>query len=245
MRRKPVLWAGLAFCLVLAGATQVRADTVLWYNGDADGVSSFFNDVNGVNGPQVLYNQFNATGNWVIDRVWSNNIFTNGPPALTTASWQIYTNVSTTTGDLVASGDGLATLTPTGFVVSGLPEYKVEVSGLNVALAPGSYWLAVWPDNTNGGDAANDTTSGANGVGTPTGSAGNTYASFSNPAGPPFFGPQGFGTSAGVAGSLAPVPELGGRGQQAVLAMAALVVGLAIGVRPMVRRRVPVPVRRS
>jgi hypothetical protein len=205
---RKVLKMGQAFkgCWVLAAvaflsfgtATHARADMILWYNGDADGINSYINQDN-AQFHEVLYNDFNVTGNWVIDRVWSNNVFVNGPPASTTASWEIRTNMPT--GTLVASGDGLATLTPTGFTVVGLTEYQVQVSGLSVSLSPGTYWLAVFPDDTNGGLAGNDTTSGANAVGTPAGNNGNLFDSTENPPGPPFGGPFAIDTSAGVAGS--------------------------------------------
>jgi hypothetical protein len=184
-----------ALVLLLGGAVQAKAGT-LWYNGDADGAVSYINQ-NNSSFQQILYNDFNVTGSgWVINSVWSNNIFTAGPPASTTAAWEIRMNMPT--GTLVASGDALATLTPTGFTVFGSTEYQVLVSGLNVSLAPGTYWLAVYPDDTNGGFAGNDTTSGANAIGTPPGNNGNLYASFDG--GATFGGPFPIDTSAGVAG---------------------------------------------
>ena len=70
----------------------------------------------------------------------------------------------------------------------------VQVSGLSVFLSPGTYWLAVWPDDTNGGFAGNDTTIGANAVGTPSGNNGNLYytnePSGTSADGPPFLGPS-------------------------------------------------------
>jgi hypothetical protein len=242
MRQKPFLWAALALGLGLVSAVPVRADTVLWYNGDADGANSYTNQDNG-QAQQVIYSQFNTLGGWLVTRVWSNDIFSNGPPASTTASWEIRANMPT--GALIASGDSPATLTPTGFTVNGLPEYTVQVSGLNVALTPGTYWLAVYPDNTNGGIASNDTTSGANAIGTPPGN-GDTYlwkgSGHPTPPGPSF-SDANFNTSAGVGGLQ--VPELGGHGQEAVLAMAALVLGLVLVVRPAVRRRLLAPASRS
>src|SRR5436190_21937860 len=57
---------GAAMYLCFVGATCARADTVLWYNGDTNGVSSYVNQDNG-QFSQVLYNDFDVTGNWVID----------------------------------------------------------------------------------------------------------------------------------------------------------------------------------
>ena len=192
----------LLLTLALAISIPASAGT-LWYNGDADGINSFINQ-NDSNFVQVLYNDFVVPSGpgWIINYVWSNNIFTNGVPTSTTATWEIRSNMPT--GTLVASGSGAATLTATGANVSGFAEYSVEVSGLNVILGSGTYWLAVYPNNSNGGLVGNDTTSGANAVGTPPGNNGNLF--FSTNGGASFAGPVGFDTSAGVGGTVVPEP---------------------------------------
>jgi hypothetical protein len=179
--------------LVLALGATANAST-LWYNGDADGISSYVNQFDS-NSRQILLNDFNVTGpGWTIQSVWSNNIWTNGAPSSTDATWQIRANMPT--GTLIASGDSPATLTPTGFSPFGFTEYQVLVTGLNVALSPGTYWLAVYPDNSNGGEVGNDTTSGANAVGTPGGNNGNLFFTSDDAN---FFGAP-LDTSAGVGG---------------------------------------------
>jgi hypothetical protein len=200
----------VASTLVLAGmagvVTPSRADT-LWYNGDFDGVNSYINQ-NNAQFDQVLYNQFNVpAGGWVIGGVFSNDIFINGPPASTTATWEIRSGMNSTGGTLVASGDAAATLTPTGFAPFGFPEQTVLVSGLNVSLAPGTYWLAVYPDDTNGGNAGIDTTSGANAIGTPAGTGDVFFTT--NQANFGDLGSFGFDGSAGVVGTAttSAVPE--------------------------------------
>jgi hypothetical protein len=191
----------LLLTLALAFCSSASAGT-LWYNGDADGVNSYVNQ-NNAQFVQVLYNDFVAPTTWKVNYVWSNDIFTSGPPASTTATWEIRSNMPT--GNLVASGDAAATLTPTGFNFAGFTEYSVLVSGLNVTLTPGTYWLAVYPDDTNGGLSGNDTTSGANAVGVPPGNNGNLFAS--SDGGATFSGPFGIDTSAGVGGSVVPEPS--------------------------------------
>lgn len=186
----------LLFTLALAFCASASAGT-LWYNGDADG-GNFYINQNNSQFQQILYNDFVVPVTWHVNDVWSDNIFTSGPPAFTTASWEIRSNMPT--GTLVASGDAAATLTPTGFFGS----YQVLVSGLNVTLAPGTYWLAVYPDDTNGGLAGNGTTSGANAVGTPPGNNGNLYGSLDG--GATFGGPYGIDTSAGIGGTTTPEP---------------------------------------
>jgi hypothetical protein len=195
--------------LTIPGSGVVGSDpplppNTLWYNGDANGNNAAVNQDNSVY-DQTIYNDFNVTGaGWNVQSVWSNDIFVSGPPASTTATWQIRSNMPT--GTLVAGGDAAATLTPTGFTVGGHIEYMVEVSGLNVLLAPGTYWLAVYADKTNGGMEYNDITSGANAVGTPPGNNGNLYASVDHNS--TFFAATDpLDTSAGVAG-VAAVPEV-------------------------------------
>jgi hypothetical protein len=189
----------------------------LWYNGDADGVASFVNQ-NNAQGSQIIYNDFNVTGanGWTIQSVWSNNIFIAGPPASTTATWEIRANFPT--GTLIASGNGAASLTPTGFTPFGFTEFMVQVSGLNVSLASGTYFLAVYPDNTNGNQAGNDSTSGANAVGSPPGNNGNLWATQDNHNS--FIGPFALDSSAGVAGQVnTRAPELDPSSAAGVLAL--------------------------
>lgn len=192
-RTKPIL---AALVLLFGGVGQAKAG-ILWYNGDATG-NGFSDSQNDATLHQILYNDFNVTGNgWIVNSVWSNDVFGAGPPASTNATWEIRTNMPT--GTLVTGGDALATLTPTGRTVVGLTEYEVEVSGLNVSLAPGTYWLAVYPDNSNGGIAGNSNTSGTNAVGTPPGNNGNMYISFNGDT--TFSGTFKDDTSAGIAGT--------------------------------------------
>jgi hypothetical protein len=191
-----------------SGGVSVTTDPIpgntLWYNGNPDGVDSFINQ-NNAQFSQVLYNQFNVTDpSWLIQSVWSNNIFIAGPPASTNATWEIWSGAPG--GTLIASGDDPATLTQTGFTLTfasvQYPEYMVQVSGLNVQLNQGTYWLAVYPDNTNGDVAGNDTTSGDGAVGTP---AGNGTSYFTAGGG---YSVSPNNTSAGVAGTALPaVPE--------------------------------------
>jgi hypothetical protein len=200
----------------------------LWYNGDANGAGAYNNTY--YIQQQIVHNDFNVTGSgWNIDRVWSNDIFGFVPPPITPASWEIWSNIMPPTGKTVVASDlnALATLTPTGRTVLGSAEYTVEVSGLNVALAPGTYWLAVTPISGNGPTAIT-TTSGANAVGTPPGNNGNMFLSYSGGT-LIAYGPPGIDTSAGVAGteiqaSSTPEPAslflLGGMGAAGFLARA-------------------------
>jgi hypothetical protein len=85
----------------------------------------------------------------------------------------------------------------------------VEISGINVTLTPGQYWLNVTPVGNGGGRSFNSTTSGMNCVGSP---CGNDMNAFFNST---FFGTNFTSTanegqpsdfSNGVIGSVIPEP---------------------------------------
>ena len=120
---------------------------------------------------------------------------------VTGAIWEIRTGCSVgNEGTLVAAGATTTpTVTPTGRSGFGLTEFMVEVSGINVTLAPGTYWLSVTPLGDGTGHSFNTTTSGANCVGTP---CGNDGMSWFDSVGP--FDPRDF--SMGVIGNVVPEP---------------------------------------
>jgi hypothetical protein len=93
------------------------------------------------------------------------------------ATWEIRSGISEGNGGtLVASGTNAATQTATGRSLWGTyPEYTIQVSGLDVTLAPGTYWLAVIPHGFGYGRWFCSTTSGANAVGTPPGNNDNAF----------------------------------------------------------------------
>jgi hypothetical protein len=174
-------------------ASQGFAGT-LWYNGDFDGVNGLVNGVgtNGVTGSSNVYDNFVVPGGqtWTIADVWSNNLmdFTG----VTSAEREIRSGVSLGSGGtLIASGTDAATQTATGRSGFGYTEYEILVSGLNVTLGAGTYWLSVAPVTAGGGgNSYVSTTSGSNCVGTPCGNDGNSYWS----SGAPFN--ENFGSTA-------------------------------------------------
>jgi hypothetical protein len=164
-------------CLLALVASQGFA-TTLWYNGDFDGRSGLINGVN-LNATSMtsnVYDNFVVPDgqSWTIADVWSNNQmnFTG----VTSAEWEIRSGVSTNNGGtLIASGTDSATQTATGRSF-GFTEYQILVSGLNVTLGSGTYWLSVAPVSPDGnGLSYVSTTSGTNCVGTPCGNDGNSY----------------------------------------------------------------------
>lgn len=149
----------------------------LWYNGDSDDKGAYINRVYTTGRSSVpaasVFDDFTIRDSqtWNITEIWSNNF--NAPPS-TTALWSIRSGMSPGNGGTVLfSGTSPVTQTLTGRFRSRIqsngwvfvdPEYQFKVSGLNINLASGTYWLQVSPYSS--GDVSVGTTSGANSVGT-------------------------------------------------------------------------------
>ena len=172
------------FCLavslvLLAGHTGPlgAATTVLWYNGDID-----FLTCGGLNGIDTetsdsrVYDDIivPASQTWKVTSLFSNNLMTF---TAIRAHWEIRQGVSAGNGGtLVASGVDPATMTPTGRICSsGYREFRIEVTGLDVELGPGRYWLVVAPVGAGFGLSFVSSTSGANATGMPPGNNGNAF----------------------------------------------------------------------
>jgi hypothetical protein len=145
-----------------------------------------------------------------VTALFSDNLMTT---VVTGADWEIRTGISEgNAGTLVASGTTNSPLViPTGR--GEIPEYIVEVTGLNVFLpmlpSGQHYWLNVTPVGNGTGRSWNSTTSGTNCVGTP---CGNDQNAFFNST---FFGAyftstsnegQPYDYSMGVIGTVVPEP---------------------------------------
>jgi hypothetical protein len=199
------LLRGSALCLAAGlrlSAGNLPADT-LWYNGNPNGADAYANYL----GTSIEFSKFNVTGNsWGVNEVWSDDeFFSEGPAQETSMAWEIWSGLGSSP-DLVASGSGTPAYTATTFTDFGQTVYMMEFTGLNVVLAPGTYWVGVYGTTTTPSDLVPFilATSGSGGVGTPTGNGG---AFTSTNAGGPFSGPSTSPNySEGVAGN-ADVPE--------------------------------------
>jgi hypothetical protein len=147
---------------------------VLWYNGDGDGRNGLSNELNTAVAQSQIYDDFTVTDDtgWTLTTVSSNNLISGFTAA--TATFEIRDSCSPGVGgNLDFTGTLPATQTPTGNVFFGITEYtiSVDVSSLNISLAPGQYWLSVTPVGTGGGTqrSFNSTTSNANSVNDPGG----------------------------------------------------------------------------
>jgi hypothetical protein len=157
-------------------ATAQEPPGSLWYNGDFNGVNGLANERNTIVSQAAVYDDFivPAGETWPVAGVFSVNLENT---IVTAADWEIRSGVSEgNAGTLVASG---TTDSPTVYVTGrcgfGFCEYVVEVTSLNVTLAPGHYWLNVTPVGNGSGRSFNSTTSGVNCVGTPCGNNQNAF----------------------------------------------------------------------
>jgi hypothetical protein len=176
---------------------------LLWYNGDFNGVNGLANEDNtGLGDGEFasVYDDFNVpSGGWTLTSVFSDNLSNTN---ITGALWEIRQGISEGNGGtLIASGMTMTpVVTDTGRGGFGFQEFMVEVTGLNVSLVPGTYWLNVTPIGDLSGRSFDSTTSGANCVGTP---CGNNMNAFFNSN---FFGAnftsQATDFSMGVAGTI-------------------------------------------
>jgi hypothetical protein len=148
-----------------------------WYNGDFNQVNGLSSEYNTVVSAANTYDDFTVgAGGVTINGVYSNELLTagfiNGG-----AEWEIRSGVSAgNPGTLVAGGSiAPATYTPNGQNGFGLIGNWIQVTGLNVNLAPGTYYLSVAAADSGSGRAFNSTTSGAGCVGTPCGNNGNSW----------------------------------------------------------------------
>ncbi len=160
------------------GGVQLQSKSAppgsLWYNGDFDGVNGLANEQNTIVSDSRIYDDFNVTGSWHVTAVFSDNLTDTG---ITGANYEIRSGVSEGNGGTLLFSGTTSTpiVTPTGGSGFGYTEYMVEIDGLSIDLAPGTYWLNVTPIGDFNGRSFISTTSGANCVGTPCGDNGNAF----------------------------------------------------------------------
>ena len=182
-----------------SGGKCKQTPATQWYNGDFDDVSGSRNELSsGVTA--LVYDNFivpASDGHWIVTTVFSNNL---SDATITGADWSIRSGVSSGNGGtIVASGSKApVTVTPTGRSGFGLVEYTVAVSGFNIALPPGTYWLSVTPISANP-QSYDSTTSGANAIGQPPGNDLNSF--FDSPTFGANFNAQSNDYSMGVIGT--------------------------------------------
>jgi uncharacterized protein (TIGR03437 family) len=144
-----------------------------WYNGDwQSGISGWSNYYQSDQDFARLYDDFVVpAGGWTIISVFSANNITAAIPQ--EAVWEIRSGVGAgVPGTVVAAGRGPVTPYAGTLEPDGRTLYRVQVDGLRVQLAPGTYWLSVAPVVSTSVICA---TLGAHSVGTPAGNDGQAY----------------------------------------------------------------------
>lgn len=162
----------LSLLIVTLSGLPAFADPMLWYNGDPQ-VSNLINGINTQSVPvSNVYDDFIVPSGqtWNVTGVFSNDVIENF--TATQAEWEIRSGVSAGNGGtLIASGTNAATSTVFGF------DFTIAVSGLNVSLSPGTYWLTVAPVDSlmPGHDSFISATTGTNAIGLPAGNDGKAF----------------------------------------------------------------------
>jgi hypothetical protein len=202
------LLVGLLSVLPMFGSSLLSGlsgGPVYWYNGDLDAFAAstngdgiFPNEVGGGDGSASTWDDFTVgPSGAVITGLFSFDELRGGSPTVfQDANWQILNGAPGASGTtVVASGSGAsAVTTDTQQAIGGIGDpyagelYLTEVTGLNIDLAGGTYWLSLAPDVSEGA-FYNVTTAGANGVGTPQAQDGNSYFSCVACAGNPVDAP--------------------------------------------------------
>ncbi|QJR37532.1 PEP-CTERM sorting domain-containing protein [Gemmatimonas groenlandica] len=155
--------------LVLATQTTASAQT-LFFNGqwNGDGQTSASNTINGSGSNQIIFENFVVGGaGWNVTGVFGEFNTKGSVSSWLTANWEIRSGMSTgNAGKLEWSGLGPTTNSLTGTNYGDYKGIRSTVSGLNVMLAAGTYWVGLAPVGLDASqvDIYLNSTGGVNGV---------------------------------------------------------------------------------
>jgi hypothetical protein len=208
MKRISIARLALAMLLLGSMATPSIADT-LWFNGDYDFIENHYvdNQISSTLTARTYDDFLVPASGWTINTLYSNivNPYSN-TFEITGVDWEIRQDMVGTHdppyrgngGTLISSGtitssDPNFSVTSTGRysgndTLHQYPEQTVAVTGLNLSLLPGTYWLSVTPYVTGDDGVCNTVTIGTNATGF---IPGNGFASYSN-ADPPVLYADGY-----------------------------------------------------
>ncbi len=151
---------------LLAVAGIATAASAQWYNGDPDLVNGLAAEFNTDVTDAYVFEDFDHGGGTITD-VWGNYFWSS---SITGYMYEIRSGMSNGFGGtLHASGntDGAYSMTPNGFDAFGFTGYRLSADIADVNLAAGTYMLALSPIGKGSGRGFVQSTSGANGVGSP------------------------------------------------------------------------------
>ena len=160
---KHMVWLG---ALAMATRSTASAQT-LFYNGQWNVVDGQTSATNTGNADAIIFENFVVGGlGWNVTGLFGE--FIQRGALWTTANWEIRSGITAgNAGTLVASGIGPTTNAATGRALGTFTEYRATISGLNLLLAPGTYWLGLAPVGAStaaGNDIYLSYTAGVNGV---------------------------------------------------------------------------------
>jgi PEP-CTERM motif-containing protein len=141
-----LLAAVLVFSALASASTLFYAGDFDPNNPNANGLANENDGIVGGNpyGAATFQNFIVPNGqNWTVTGLFSNDLMNIAPGQ---AYWEIRTGVSEGNGGtLIASGTGTDIVTATGRSGFGFTEFNNLVTGLNLHLGPGMYWMTVVP----------------------------------------------------------------------------------------------------
>jgi hypothetical protein len=150
MKRAWLIAAAAAVLLAWPGLAS--ADSTLFCSGDPNRVNALANENNDLLGNYgtygaAVYDNFKVSGgNWTVSGLFTLNEQTSDFGFSGAAYYSIRTGVSNGNGGtIIAQGITAAAQTLDGFNNFGKTGYRTLVSGLNIVLIPGQYWLTVVP----------------------------------------------------------------------------------------------------
>jgi len=184
---RPLAAAVVLSAMPPGAAAQEAAPRIGWYNGDwRSGIPGRANWYSSSGDYARVYDDFIVpAGGWTVVGVFSiNHMDFEG---ITKAAWEIRKDMMPGKGGRkVASGVSPATQTRVPglgpFPADSLIGYRIQVDGLNLALAPGRYWLSVAPVGKNAAWFI-CATRGQNAIGDPAGTNGSSLVDSPDPRG--------------------------------------------------------------
>jgi PEP-CTERM motif len=156
--------AAASLAAMVLVASPVRAQ-ILFFNGMPDGFNSLSSDQNTAVGQSMVYDDFVVTGStWHVTDLFGYFEFANDV-STSSAAWEIRTGVTVGDGGtLVASGTGATTPFDTGNPLFSGELYLVDIGGLSLDLAPGTYWMGIANIGSGSGQTFVATTDGSSGA---------------------------------------------------------------------------------
>ncbi len=161
---------GVVLALWVGGAQPASAQTTLWYGGDPQGLNTYNSLYSG--GGTRIFDDFtvNDSGGWRISSLWNHGLAFGD---FTHAEWSIRTGMSAGNGGTIVA-EGVRPVAVSSVSLGTGTFAKVQVSDLDIVLAPGTYWMHLTPLVSSGAHYVGETF-GANGINLSPANNGNAF----------------------------------------------------------------------